>query len=170
MRRRRCAIWSAHARSVRGDLMRARHRLGQDAVAPRHPLPGHNQPLGRAPPLVAGQARPRPARRAGDAPRLHRRDRRARAPPRDARGSDRRARCPLSPCAQTVARLRCLRGIDTLSAVGLAVEVGDFDRFERPGQLMSHLGLVPSEHSTGTTRRQGHITKTGSRPRPPAVG
>jgi len=53
-------------------------------------------------------------------------------------------------------------GIDTLSAVGLAVEVGDFARFERATQLMSYLGLVPSEHSTGNSRRQGHITKTGS--------
>jgi transposase len=68
---------------------------------------------------------------------------------------------PDSPYAQTVARLRCLRGIDTLSAVGLAVEIGDFHRFQRAGQLMSYLGLVPAEHSTGGTRRQGHITKTG---------
>jgi transposase len=70
---------------------------------------------------------------------------------------------PASPHAQTVARLRCLRGIDTLSAVGLAAEIGDFQRFERPGRLMSYLGLVPSECSTGQTRRQGSITKTGSR-------
>jgi transposase len=69
---------------------------------------------------------------------------------------------PSSPLAQTVARLRCLRGIDTLSAVGLAVEIGDFSRFERAGKLMSYVGLVPTEHSTGGTRRQGHITKTGS--------
>ena len=69
---------------------------------------------------------------------------------------------PVSPLAQTVARLRCLRGIDTLSAVGLAVEIGDFHRFQRAGQLMSYLGLVPAEHSTGNSRRQGHITKTGS--------
>ncbi len=68
-----------------------------------------------------------------------------------------------SPWAQDVARLRCLRGLDTLSAVGLAVEVGDFARFEHPKLLMSYLGLVPSEHSTGETRRQGHITKSGSR-------
>ncbi|MGI8904340.1 MAG: transposase [Solirubrobacteraceae bacterium] len=65
--------------------------------------------------------------------------------------------------AQTVSRLRCLRGIDTLSAVGLAAEVGDFTRFERPGRLMSYLGLVPSEASSGRDRRQGRITKTGSR-------
>jgi transposase len=69
---------------------------------------------------------------------------------------------PDSPWAQEVARLRCLRGIDTLSAVGLCVEVGDFRRFERAGQLMSFLGLVPSEHSSGERRRQGAITKSGS--------
>ena len=69
---------------------------------------------------------------------------------------------PGSPWAQTIARLRCLRGIDTLSAVGLAAEIGDFERFDRPGKLMSYLGLVPSEASSGQTRRQGAITKTGS--------
>jgi transposase len=69
-----------------------------------------------------------------------------------------------SPWAPTVARLRCLRGIDTLSAVGLCAEVGgDFHRFERPKLLMSYLGLVPSENSSGETRRQGAITKSGSR-------
>jgi transposase len=70
---------------------------------------------------------------------------------------------PGSPWAQTVARLRCLRGIDTLSAVGLCCEVGDFERFDRPGRLMSYLGLVPCEDSSGPRRRQGAITKTGSR-------
>jgi transposase len=70
---------------------------------------------------------------------------------------------PASPWGNTVARLRCLRGIDTLSAVGLCAEVGDFERFDRAGRLMSYLGLVPSENSSGETRRQGAITKTGSR-------
>jgi len=70
---------------------------------------------------------------------------------------------PGSPWADTVARLRCLRGIDTLCAVGLCAEVGDFQRFERAAGLMSYLGLVPSENSSGETRRQGAITKTGSR-------
>jgi transposase len=70
---------------------------------------------------------------------------------------------PCSPYAQTVARLRCLRGVDTLSAVGLAAEIGDFTRFERAGRVASYLGLVPSETSSGETRRQGAITKTGSR-------
>jgi transposase len=70
---------------------------------------------------------------------------------------------PTSPWAQTVARLRCLRGMDTLSAVGLCAEIGDWQRFERAGQLMSYVGLVPSEDSSGERRRQGPITKTGSR-------
>jgi transposase len=68
-----------------------------------------------------------------------------------------------SPYAHTVARLRCLRGIDTLSAVGLAAELGDLTRFDRPGKLMSYVGLVPSESSSGESRRQGKITKTGSK-------
>jgi transposase len=68
-----------------------------------------------------------------------------------------------SPYAQTVARLRCLRGVDTLSAVGLCAEIGDFTRFDRAGKLMSYVGLVPSENSSGESRRQGPITKTGSR-------
>ena len=58
--------------------------------------------------------------------------------------------------------MRCLRGIDTLTAVGLCAEIGDFARFARAGHLMSFVGLVPSEHSSGQTRRQGQITKSGS--------
>jgi transposase len=69
---------------------------------------------------------------------------------------------PDSPWATTVAWLRCLRGVDTLTAVGLCVEIGDFDRFDRARRLASYLGLVPSEHSSGQTRRLGAITKTGS--------
>jgi transposase len=70
---------------------------------------------------------------------------------------------PGSPWEQTVARLRCLRGIDTLSAVGLCAEVGDFERFAKAGQPMSYVGLTPSEDTSGEKRRLGSITKTGSR-------
>ena len=65
--------------------------------------------------------------------------------------------------ATTIARLRCLRGIDTLSAVGLVAEVGDFARFPHPRFLASYLGIVPSEDSSGERRRQGSITKAGSK-------
>ncbi len=64
--------------------------------------------------------------------------------------------------APTVARLRCMRGVDTLTAVGLVGEIGDITAFKHPKQLASYLGLVPSEHSSETKRRQGSITKAGS--------
>jgi transposase len=66
------------------------------------------------------------------------------------------------PWAATVARLRCLRGVDTLTAVGLLAEIGDFAAFAHPKQLASYLGLVPSEQSSGERRRQGAITKAGA--------
>jgi transposase len=66
------------------------------------------------------------------------------------------------PHRALVARLRCIRGIDTLTALGLVCEVGDFDRFKTAEQFMSFVGLVPSERSSGEGRRQGSITKAGS--------
>src|SRR5437588_5459889 len=67
-----------------------------------------------------------------------------------------------APCAETVARLRCLRGIDTLTALGLCAEIGEWERFDHPDQLSCYLGTVPSEHTTGAQRRLGSITKAGS--------
>lgn len=61
-----------------------------------------------------------------------------------------------------VAALRALRGIDTVSAIGLVCEIGDINRFGTARQLMGYLGLVPSEHSSGNTVRRGSITKTGN--------
>jgi transposase len=62
----------------------------------------------------------------------------------------------------SVARLRCFRGIDTLSAFVLCLEIGDWRRFPRPAKLAGWLGLVPSLEQSGESRRQGSITKTGS--------
>jgi transposase len=66
------------------------------------------------------------------------------------------------PWRELVAKLRCLRGIDTLTALGLATEIGDFSRFRSAEELMAFVGLVPSEHSSGEKRRQGSITKVGN--------
>jgi transposase len=64
--------------------------------------------------------------------------------------------------ANAVATLRCFRSIDTLSAVGYAVELHNFERFTSARRLMSFVGLIPAEHSSGEKRRLGSITKTGN--------
>jgi transposase len=69
----------------------------------------------------------------------------------------------LSPAYKPfVDQLRSFRGINTLAAMTLATEIGDWRRFERPSQLMAYLGLVPSEHSSGDRQRKGPITKAGN--------
>ncbi len=73
---------------------------------------------------------------------------------------ERAAQAP--PLAGPVLRLRCFRGIDTLSAVTIAAEVCDFHRFETAPSFMAFTGLVPSEHSSGATERRGPITKAGN--------
>ena len=55
----------------------------------------------------------------------------------------------------------CLRGVSLLTAIGLAVEIGDWTRFTG-STIGAYLGLVPSEHSSGASRSQGAITKTGN--------
>jgi transposase len=66
------------------------------------------------------------------------------------------------PWRELVARLRCLRGIETLTALALVAEIGDFGRFRRAEEFMAFVGLVPSERSSGEQRRQGSITKVGN--------
>ena len=58
--------------------------------------------------------------------------------------------------------LIALRGVDVVTAMTVLAELGDITRFDSPRELMSYLGLVPSEHSSGQRRRQGAITKTGN--------
>lgn len=68
-----------------------------------------------------------------------------------------------APYREPVAWLRCFRGINTTTAISLVAELHDFRRFTSAPALMAYLGLVPSEHSSGDTRRQGAITRTGNR-------
>jgi transposase len=145
---------------IRVDLMRARHRLSKLLL--RHGLrfdgrawtERHAQWLAQ---IELGHAPAQAALldyRGGVDALVHRRD-----------GLEHAilAVLPESGWAPTVGRLRCLRGIDTLTAVGLCCEIGDFARFGKAGQVMSFVGLVDSEDSTGQRRRLGSITKTGSR-------
>jgi len=64
--------------------------------------------------------------------------------------------------APVVESLMALRGVKLITAMTIMAELGDITRFDSPRQLMSFLGLVPSETSSGQTRRQGGITKTGN--------
>jgi transposase len=80
----------------------------------------------------------------------------------DAVEQDLRALLDLEPLRPRVARLRCFRGIDDLTALTIAAELGDPRRFATAPRTMAFVGLVPSEHSSGTTRARGAITKTGN--------
>jgi transposase len=146
--------------AVRVDLMRARHRLSKLLL--RHGIrfddgnawtERHRQWLATiALPWPAAHATLLDARGAIDA-LAHR---------RDALEREIVAMLPSCPWTVPIARLRCLRGVDTLTAAGLCAEIGDFERFARAEHLSSYVGLVPCESTTGQQRRLGSITKTGS--------
>jgi transposase len=76
--------------------------------------------------------------------------------------TDLRGLLDLEPLQPRVQRLRCFRGIDDLTALTIAAELGDPRRFATAPSTMAFVGLVPSEHSSGTKRAQGGITKTGN--------
>jgi transposase len=65
--------------------------------------------------------------------------------------------------APVVAAVQALRGVRTMTAVSVLSELGDLTRFDRPRQLCAFVGLIPSEYSSGSSRHQGGITKTGNR-------
>jgi transposase len=67
-----------------------------------------------------------------------------------------------APYREPVGWLRCFRGLNTLSAMILLAEIGDFRRFQHPRELMAYLGLVPSEYSSGEREHRGALTKAGN--------
>lgn len=146
---------------VRVDLMRARHRLGKFLLRRDLRYPGpHGAWTERHLSWLARLRFADPASRATFADYLA-----AVEALLERRSALERALAellPASPWADTVARLRCLRGVETLTAAGLLAELGDFGRFARPALLSGFLGLVPREATSGERRRQGSITKAGS--------
>jgi transposase len=66
------------------------------------------------------------------------------------------------PFADAVHRLSAYRGVTRLGALTVASEVGDWRRFPRAAAFTGFCGLVPSEYSSGTSTRRGHITKCGN--------
>ncbi len=69
---------------------------------------------------------------------------------------------PTWSMAPVVTALQAMRGVALIVAVTVVAEVGDFRRFTNARQLMAYLGLVPSEHSSGSSIRRGGITKAGN--------
>lgn len=64
--------------------------------------------------------------------------------------------------APVIAALQTLRGVGLITAATVVAEAGDLSRFDSPKQLMSYVGLVPCEYSSGGSRYQGRITKSGN--------
>jgi transposase len=143
----------------RGDLMRARHRLSKLLLRHGIVYSGGQAWTGRHDAWLRGQHLPTSAARLAfdsdyDAVLtvLARRDR------LDAAILAMAAESEFTP---VVHRLGCLRGISTLTGFALAVEVGDWSRFSG-NTIGSYVGLVPCEYSSGASRVQGGITKTGN--------
>jgi transposase len=146
---------------LRADLMRARHRLATFLLRRERYFPG---PGGRWTikhrHWLSQQHFDDQASRITDADYLHAHD--VLLARRDRVGGELEQLAPDCVWADTIARLCCLRGINTLTALGLCAEIGDWRRFDHPDTIASYVGLVPSEHSSGQTRRLGKITKAGS--------
>lgn len=145
---------------LRGDLMRARHRLGKLLArrGERYPGPGRAW-------TAKHLAWLRSLRLADPCSRATFADYLAAVELLQGRRATLVAALdeaiPSSSHLEVIARLRCFRGIDTLSAAGLAAEIGDFRRFLKPTLLAGFLGIVPSERTSDERRRQGKITKAG---------
>jgi transposase len=144
---------------VRGDLMSARHRISKLLLRQGIVYSGGQAWTGTHEQWLRRQRFDSPARRAAYDAALEtvlltesRRDQLDRAIVEQA---------ALPEWAPLVTRLQCLRGVSTLTAFGLAVEIGDWSRFTG-ASIGAFLGLVPTERSSGASRSQGSITKTGN--------
>lgn len=146
---------------IRGDLLRARHRLSKFLLRHGRRFTGTKKAWTRAHdawlraqtwPLLALQQTHTAYLRAVD-------EARARLA---AVETDLHACLTLEPIATRAGRLRCFRGIDDLTALTIAAELSDPRRFPTARSVMAYVGLVPSEHSSGAKRARGGITKTGN--------
>lgn len=147
---------------VRGDLMRARHRVSKLLLRHGHVYYGGTAWTGTHETWLNSIRFDQPHQRGTKAAYEADREavdfavlRRARL---DAAIADLAADSEFTAVTR---RLCCLRGISTLTGFALALELGDWDRFTG-ASIGAYLGLVPSEHSSGDSRRQGGITKTGN--------
>ncbi len=147
--------------AIRADLLRARHRLSKFLLRHGRRFTGTKKAWSKPHdawlraqtwPIAALDQTHRAYLRAVDE---------ALARLRDVE-TDLRALLTLEPLQPRVQRLRCFRGIDDLTALTIAAELGDPRRFASAPSTMAFVGLVPAEHSSGAKRARGGITKTGN--------
>jgi transposase len=146
---------------IRADLLRARHRLSKFLLRHGRRFTGTKKAWSKAHDTwLRAQRWPLPALDQTHAAYLRTVDEavaRLRTVEDDLRGL-----LTLEPLRPRVERLRCFRGIDDLTALTIAAELGDPRRFSSAPRTMAFVGLVPSEHSSGTRQARGAITKTGN--------
>jgi transposase len=146
---------------IRADLLRARHRLSKFLLRHSRRFTGTKKAWSKSHDRwLRAQTWPMPALdqthraylRAVDetVARLH------------AIEDDLRSLVTLEPLQPRVQVLRCFRGMDDLTALTVAAELGDPRRFAAAPRAMAFVGLVPAEHSSGTRQARGAITKTGN--------
>lgn len=146
---------------IRADLLRARHRLSKFLLRHGRRFPGTKKAWSqRHGTWLRAQTWPLPALEQTHGAYVRTVDE-AVARLRTVE-QELRALLELEPLRTRVQRLRCFRGIDDLTALTIAAELGDPRRFPTAPSTMAYVGLVPSEHSSGTKRARGAITKTGN--------
>jgi transposase len=146
---------------IRADLLRARHRLSKFLLRHGRRFTGTKKAWTRAHDTwLRTQAWLIPALDQTHAAYLRAVDETL-ARLRDVE-ADLRGLLDLEPLRPRVQRLRCFRGMDDLTALTIAAELGDPCRFASAPRTMAFVGLVPSEHSSGTKHARGAITKTGN--------
>jgi len=146
---------------IRADLLRARHRLSKFLLRHGRRFTGTKKAWTRAHDAwLRAQTWPFPARTQTHAAYVRAVDE-ARARLQTVE-TDLQTCLTLEPLATRARRLRCFRGIDDLTALTIAAELSAPRRFPTARSVMAYVGLVPSEHSSGTKRARGGITKTGN--------
>lgn len=145
--------------NVRGDLMRARHRVSKLLLRHGHVYYGGHAWTGAHHAWLHRIRFDQPGTRAAFEADLEAVE--FAIARRDRLDADIAAMAADSEFTAVVRNLSCLRGVSTLTGFALAVEIGEWDRFTG-ANIGAYIGLVPSEHSSGGSRRQGAITKAGN--------